>query len=31
MLGEGNSTHVNLSQMKPRKDDGEGDDALKPE
>ena len=31
MLGEGNSTDVDFAETEPRKDDGEGDDTLKPE
>lgn len=30
MLGEGNSTDVDFAEAKPGKNDGEGDDALKP-
>lgn len=31
MFGEGDSADVNLAETKPGKDDGEGDDTLKPE
>ena len=31
MLGEGNCTDVDLAETEPWKNDGEGDDALKPE
>ena len=31
MLGKGNSADVDLAETEPGKDDGEGDDTLKPE